>query len=68
MSKWLVVVLFSFITRFPAMAAEGEYAVSRIAAPLLHNAHAVLRLDEQRFEIIHTGKAIYKNHYFLTIL
>ena len=59
-------LFFSFC--LPASAADGEYAVSKIAPALLKNANAVLRLEEQRFEIINPGKAVYKNHYVITVL
>lgn len=66
MRKLLLWMSFHF--SLAALAAEGEYAVSRIAPALLKNANAVLRLEEMRFEVIHTGKAMYKNHVVITIL
>lgn len=53
---------------FAAHAGEGEFAVSKISPALLKNANAVMRVDEQRFEVIHPGKAIEKNRYVVTIL
>jgi hypothetical protein len=46
----------------------GDYPVSAIAPELLKNANAVLRFEEIRFEVINNGKAVYKNHYVITIL
>jgi hypothetical protein len=68
MSNWLCAAIVSCIITSQAAAGEGEYAVAKIAPALLKNANAVLRLEEQRFEIINTGKAIFKNHYVITIL
>lgn len=62
----LLAVLSLFF--LPVFAAEGEYAVSRIAPALLKNASAVLRTEEMRFELVSTGKAVYKYRYVITIL
>lgn len=68
MSKWLSVFILFFSFCLPASAADGDYAVSKIAPALLKNANAVLRLEEQRFEFINPGKAAYKNRYVITVL
>ncbi len=68
MSKWLIFFIGSFFLSLSASAGEGEYAVSKIAPALLKNANAVLRLEEQRFEFINPGKAVYKNRYVITVL
>ena len=68
MSKPLIIVLVSFMLYLPAMAGDGVYAASKIAPVLLKNANAVLRLEELRFEIINSGKAVFKNHYVITVL
>jgi hypothetical protein len=68
MSKWLLSTLLSFLLYLPARAGDGDYAVARISPALLKNANAVLRLEELRLEIINTGKAVFKNHYVITIL
>ncbi len=49
-------------------AGEGEFPVSGIPKTLLNNANAVVRLDEQRFEIVNAGKFLEKNRYVVTIL
>src|SRR4030095_4075132 len=51
-----------------AVAADGEYAVSKISPALLKGANAVLRFEEQRFEINSTKDAVLINHYVITIL
>ncbi|MDZ4794938.1 MAG: DUF3857 domain-containing protein [Bacteroidota bacterium] len=68
MSKRLSGFLFFILFSLVAKAGEGEYAVTRIALALLKNANAVLRLEEQRYEIVNPGKGILKNHYVITIL
>lgn len=69
MSKRLIIVIiFSFFFPLLVQAGDGEYAVSKIAPGLLKNANAVLRLEELRFEIINPGKAVFRNHYVITIL
>lgn len=62
-----VFTIFILISLF-LQAADGDYAVSKIAPGLLKNANAVLRLEEMRFEIINPGKAIFKNRYVITVL
>jgi hypothetical protein len=68
MSKWLTVLILTLSFSLRTTAGEGEYAVSKISPALLKNANAVLRLEEQRFEIINLSKAVFKNHYVITIL
>jgi hypothetical protein len=49
-------------------AAEGEYAVSNIPAPLLREAHVVKRMELMRFEVLRNNEAVLKRKYALTIL
>ncbi|HET9057945.1 MAG TPA: DUF3857 domain-containing protein [Chitinophagaceae bacterium] len=50
------------------MAADGEYAVSKIDTALLRNANAVKRFEEIRFEVKELNKAKYYRTYIITIL
>src|SRR5262245_39108992 len=68
MSRGAGLIVFFLIQSAMLRAGEGEYAVTKIDPSLLKNAHAVLRLEELRFEIGGTGKAVYRNHYVVTIL
>jgi hypothetical protein len=61
-------VILSFLSVAYVSLAAQEYAVAKIPQHLLKGADAVLRLEELRFEVINTGKAVYKNHYVITIL
>ncbi len=51
-----------------AWAGEGEYAVSRIPAALLKNAHAVKRMEQTVYEVFSFSKALYRTKYAITIL
>ena len=52
MGKRLLLAVVLFFSLQPnLMAADGEYAVSKISPLLLVNANAVLRLEEVKFEI-----------------
>ncbi len=64
------VILFSVSLFFSLhLYADGdEYAVSRIPAALLKNAHAVKRMEKISFEVMNTGEAVLKKKYALTIL
>lgn len=64
---WLILTLF-ISCQCDLNAADGEYAVSKISPLLLLNANAVLRLEEVQFEIISPAKAVYTNHYVITVL
>src|SRR5689334_4909180 len=68
MSKRLLIILIPFLSYLSVRAGDGDYAVSRIAPAMLKNANAVVRLEELRLEIINRGKAIFRNHYVITIL
>jgi hypothetical protein len=52
----------------PLLADNGEFAVSRIPAPLLKNADVIKRMESLGFEIINTGEAMLRKKYALTIL
>lgn len=51
-----------------AIAADGEFAVIKIAPDLLKNANVVKRNHEIRFEVINNGEALMKEKWVLTIL
>lgn len=69
MGKRLLLAVVLFFSLQPnLMAADGEYAVSKISPLLLVNANAVLRLEEVKFEINSPANAVYTNHYVITIL
>ncbi|HEX4878159.1 MAG TPA: DUF3857 domain-containing protein [Chitinophagaceae bacterium] len=64
----LLIISYLMFSLLPVMAGEGEYAVSRISPLLLKNANAILRTEQLRFEVFGTNKAVYRNHYAITIL
>lgn len=66
--KQLIGLIYFLSFSFMSQAADGEYAVSKISPELLKKANAVLRLEELNFEIINSGKAVFTNHYVITIL
>ena len=68
MKKLLILSGFIFLFHFILQASDGEYSVSKISFSLLKKANAVLRLEEQRFEIKSTSEAVFINHYVITIL
>ncbi len=69
MNKWSACGLIFCICCIPLMAAAGdEYAVSKIPAALLKNAHVVKRMEQISFEVLANGEAILKKKYALTIL
>lgn len=57
-------LFFSLCSR----AGDGDYAVSKIPAALLKNAHAVKRMERIVFDVTNTGEAILKRIYAITIL
>ncbi len=56
------------LTSFSASSADGDYAVSRIPVTLLKNANAVVRIEDQVFEIKSPREAIHSYRYVITIL
>jgi len=68
MSKKITLLLISIFFVAQSFAADGVYAVSKIAPELIKNANSILRLEELNFEIINPGKAVFTNHYVITIL
>jgi hypothetical protein len=60
-------IAFLLVAQY-AFAGDDEFAVSKIPAALLKNANAVVRADEQRFEIKNAGHAVERNRYVITIL
>ena len=68
MGKRIAVLIWCTCLSLSLMAGEGEYAVSRIPAALLKNAHVVKRMEKISFEIVNTGEAIFKKIYAITIL
>ena len=62
--QWLL-LLFCYT---PALAGDGEYAVSKIAPELLVNAHAVVRKHEFRIEIKSLDKMVIRETEVLTVL
>jgi transglutaminase-like putative cysteine protease len=68
MRKQIIGVIVFLLFSVSSFAGDGEYAVSKISADLLKKADAVLRLEELNFEIINSGKAVFTNHYVITIL
>jgi len=68
MSRKVILYSVALFFSLHLYAGGGEYAVSRIPAALLKNAHAVKRMEKIRFEVINTGEAVLKKKYALTIL
>ncbi len=68
MKNLITVCCFILISYNQLMAGDGEYAVSRISPQLLKKANAVVRIDEQRFEINNLKQTVLKNHFVITIL
>jgi transglutaminase-like putative cysteine protease len=63
---YFLVGILSFY--FPAFAGDGQYAVSKIPADLIKNARMVVRLEEEKHELVSAGKIQSKYHYVYTIL
>lgn len=61
-------LLFFLMPALPALATDGEYAVSGIPAALLKNANAVKRMEATSFEVINTGAAVLRKKYAVTVL
>jgi hypothetical protein len=68
MKKQLAGLIFFISVSLLASGGNGEYAVSRIPAALLKNAHAVKRAEQISFEVINTGEAVLRKKYAITIL
>ncbi len=68
MRKLITVSCLVFLFQQFTLAADGEYAASKIPRELLKNANAVLRLEEQVFEVFSTKETVLRNHYVITIL
>jgi hypothetical protein len=69
MKNLFIVLCTFFVIPLIVRAGDGSnYVVSLISKDLLKGADAVMRLEEQRFEIKSTRSAIYTNHYVITIL
>lgn len=61
-------IAFFAMLSFSALAAEGEYAVSKIPAALLEKANVVKRMEQISFEVLSNGDAILRKKYALTIM
>jgi Domain of Unknown Function with PDB structure (DUF3857) len=68
MSKRVLIILFLMQSGLQIFAGDGEYAVSKIPAALLKNAHAVKRFGEVRYEVISYTKVFFHEKYAITIL
>ncbi len=68
MSRKISGLIFCSFFSLLLMAGEGQYAVSKIPAALLKNAHVVKRMEKISFEIVNTGEAVLKKFYAITIL
>ena len=63
------VILMLFLSgSIRLLAGNGDYAVSRIPAALLHNANAVKRMESMHFEVLNTGEAVLRKKYAITVL
>ena len=60
--------ILSLICSIALWASDGEYAISKIDTSLLKHANAVLRFEENRFEVKAIDKAKYYQTYVITIL
>lgn len=68
MRKKIIGILAGMFLLLQAKAGEGDYAVSKIPAALLKDAHVVKRMEQVSFEVVNTGEAVLKRKYALTIL
>ena len=64
----LITVFLLYTVPIFANNGEGEYAVSKIPAALLQNAHVVKRFEQISFEVVNTGEALLRKKYALTIM
>src|SRR5438552_1522072 len=67
MNKFFLAVIFLFPALF-TNASDGDFAVSKIPAPLLKNANVIKRTEEETFELKNAGEAYHTYHYVLTIM
>src|SRR3954463_11479492 len=67
MKKFLSTIILAMAV-LALQAADGEYAVSKIPADLLKDAHVVKRFEDIRFELISLGKSREYKKIALTIL
>ena len=63
MSRKISGLIFCSFFSLLVMAGEGQYAVSKIPAALLKNAHAVKRFEKTEYEVISFTKARYYEKY-----
>lgn len=63
-----LIFLCLLFSSFRLFATDGEWAVARINPALIKNAHAVVRLEDQQFEVQKLSKAVLKCRYVLTVL
>ncbi len=68
MYKKIVTAIVFIFSALLSVAADGEYAVSKIPPALLKNADAVLRVEEIKFQIFSAKHTEESNHYVITIL
>jgi hypothetical protein len=68
MRKKIVIIFLMMSFSISGMAGDGDYAVSKIPAALLVNAHVIKRMERISFEVINTGEAILRKKYALTIM
>ncbi|HEY6062059.1 MAG TPA: DUF3857 domain-containing protein, partial [Chitinophagaceae bacterium] len=68
MCKRVIIALLLMLPCGLSFAGEGDYAVSKIPAALLKNAHVIKRMENISFEVINTGTAILRKKYALTIM
>src|ERR1051326_2673459 len=66
--KKLFSILVFVITGFLLYANDGDYAVSKIPASLLKDAHVIKRMEEKIFEILSFNKVKIREKFALTIL
>jgi hypothetical protein len=64
----ILLFTISYCLSLIASAAEEPYAVSKIAPVLLKNAHAVVRMDDQRYELRNLEKIVILQRRVITVL
>src|SRR5689334_21675286 len=68
MRRSFILLIFLLILSPCLLAEQGEWAVSKIPAPLLANAHAVKRYGHIEYEVINYTRARYRQKNVITIL